>query len=212
MQCLERAGFDRETDRLICLGDASDGWPEVAAVMELLAGIKNLIYILGNHDYWTLEWISTGKASPVWLSQGGQSCVQSYPNGMPGHHKQILEESKLYLQEEDRLFVHGGFFPDVPLEKQPPETLLWNRDVVKEAVRLSQAGQERYLSGFREVFVGHTPTLNYGSSKPIHACEFWLMDTGAGWTGPLSMMELGTGEIFQGDPPCSIYPESSGRM
>ena len=27
LQVMERSGFDYENDRLICLGDVSDGWP-----------------------------------------------------------------------------------------------------------------------------------------------------------------------------------------
>ncbi len=30
-QCLERSTFDFEKDRLICLGDVCDGWPETKA-------------------------------------------------------------------------------------------------------------------------------------------------------------------------------------
>ncbi|NJK86327.1 MAG: hypothetical protein HC906_10500 [Bacteroidales bacterium] len=33
VQCLERSEFDYEHDKLICLGDVCDGWPEVKDVM-----------------------------------------------------------------------------------------------------------------------------------------------------------------------------------
>jgi serine/threonine protein phosphatase 1 len=46
---------------------------------------------------------------------------------------------------------------------------------------------------------------------PIKACEVWLMDTGAGWSGVLSMMNIDTKEIFMSDPVPSLYPGLAGR-
>ena len=59
-QCLQRSGFNREQDHLISLGDVSDGWPETRAVIDKLLKVKNLVHVLGNHDFWTLEWMETG--------------------------------------------------------------------------------------------------------------------------------------------------------
>jgi serine/threonine protein phosphatase 1 len=70
---------------------------------------------------------------------------------------------------------------------------------------------ESQITRFTEVYVGHTPTTNYGSDMPVHACEVWLMDTGAGWHGKLSMMNIDTKEIFQSDPVPDLYPKHMGR-
>ena len=48
LQVMERSGFDYENDRLICLGDVSDGWPEVPELVEELLKIKNLVWVRGN--------------------------------------------------------------------------------------------------------------------------------------------------------------------
>jgi serine/threonine protein phosphatase 1 len=37
------------------------------------------------------------------------------------------------------------------------------------------------------------------------------MDTGAGWQGKLSMMNIDTKEIFQSDPVPDLYPKYRGR-
>lgn len=50
VQCLERSNFDYEKDTLICLGDVVDGWPETPQCIEELLKIKNLKYVMGNHD------------------------------------------------------------------------------------------------------------------------------------------------------------------
>ena len=49
-QCLELCKFDYNSDLLICLGDVCDGWPQVKESVEELLKIRNLIYIMGNHD------------------------------------------------------------------------------------------------------------------------------------------------------------------
>ena len=77
-QCFARAGFDYEHDRLICLGDVYDGWSEARQCIDELQKIKNLIYVLGNHDYWTMEWALTGNKNPDWLEQGGDKTITGY--------------------------------------------------------------------------------------------------------------------------------------
>jgi serine/threonine protein phosphatase 1 len=38
------------------------------------------------------------------------------------------------------------------------------------------------------------------------------MDTGAGWDGCLSIMDINSKEFFTSDPVPSLYPEDSGRF
>src|SRR5262245_23292284 len=82
-QVLERASFDYNSDRLICLGDVSDGWPETRASIDELLKIRNVIYILGNHDIWARQWMVTNEAEEIWLSQGGRATCESYKDGIP---------------------------------------------------------------------------------------------------------------------------------
>ena len=77
-QCLDRAVFDYDQDHLICLGDVCDGWPETKECINELLKIKNLTYILGNHDLWALEWMKTGEINSGWRMQGGDATIKSY--------------------------------------------------------------------------------------------------------------------------------------
>ena len=212
LQCFRKAGFDPQADRLICLGDATDGWPEVREVMEELMHVRNLVYILGNHDQWFLEWARTGMAPAIWLMQGGQAALDAYPDGVPEGHLQLLNRAVYYHTENDRLFIHGGFDPLQPLEHQDRQVFLWDRSLVQHAMDLREEGEEKQISAFREVFLGHTPTISYGVDRPVKACELRLMDTGAGWSGTLSMMDINTGEIYQSEPVFRLYPGVRGRM
>ena len=59
-KALELAKFDITKDRIICLGDYVDGWPQSFDVVKRLLEIKNNspfnnIFILGNHDKWFLD-------------------------------------------------------------------------------------------------------------------------------------------------------------
>src|SRR3989338_8225930 len=125
VQCLKRSKFDLEKDLLISLGDLCDGWPEVNKVVDELLRIKNLKLILGNHDEWTWRWMKDGWMEEIWTSQGGLATMES--------HKIFLQSSVLFLELDNKLFVHGGVNPDIELTKQDPEFLMWDRDLLSKA-------------------------------------------------------------------------------
>ena len=206
-QCLERSGFDYARDHLICLGDVADGWPETRASIEELLRIKNLTYILGNHDWWTLQWMLTGKTEDLWYEQGGKATIDSYHDGVPTGHIGFLSDAVLYHLHENKLFVHAGIDPTLPLEKQDKQILLWDRTLASLALAYPGATEET-LSSFEEIYIGHTPIA---SPTPIKSSGVWFMDTGAGWSGVLSMMNIETKEMFISDRVPDLYPGVEGR-
>jgi serine/threonine protein phosphatase 1 len=207
-QCLDRTQFDYEKDHLISLGDVTDGWPETRQCVDELLKIKNLTYILGNHDFWTLEWMETGTVEPVWYEQGGKATLQSYGNSVPSHHVKFFKRALPYFIDDGKLFVHAGIVPHMPIKKQPLQTLLWDRELARTALNLYQKVDGGQLTGFKNVYLGHTP-IPY--TKPIQSAGIWLMDTGAGWSGVLSMMNVDTEEVFTSDPVPELYPGVEGR-
>lgn len=207
-QCLLKAGFDYERDHLISLGDVCDGWPETRHAVDELMRVKHLTYILGNHDLWALEWMNTGLAQEIWLTQGGQATVNSYHDGVPPAHVDFFERALPYYIHHNKLFVHAGIDPRRPLKEQNLNTFLWDRDLAQMALDFYMRESREKLSVFDEIYIGHTPIP---FSRPIHACEVWLMDTGAGWSGTLSMMNIDSKEIFTSDPVPVLYPGISGR-
>ncbi len=200
-QCLERSAFDGNKDLLICLGDVCDRGTEVKESFELLLQIKNLVYILGNHDKWFLEWALTGKREIVWTAQGGNASIRSYRDEpVPESHIRLLQSARLYYLLDNKLFVHAGIDPDSPLEEQTEYDFLWSRDLVQEALRSIDDPDIENITPYDEVFVGHTPTINYGFDVPVFIKGIWMMDTGAGWWGRLSIMDIDTKEYWQSDP------------
>ena len=79
-QVLERANFDPSSDRIIFLGDFSDGWPEVPECFEFILSLDNYGYVVGNHDAWLNSYLKFGSTPHIWLSQGGQATLEAYLN------------------------------------------------------------------------------------------------------------------------------------
>ena len=213
-QCLSRSKFDPEKDLLISLGDICDGWPEVNKVIDELLRIKNLKVILGNHDEWTLRWMKDGWMEDIWTSQGGLATMESYQRDrmrVPESHKNLLQSAVLFMELDNKLFVHGGINPDVDINKQDPEFLMWDRDLLNNAVRLNNAMPGHRFGKWDDIFVGHTTTEVYKTLKPVHACNVWGLDTGGGWSGKLTIMDIDSHEYWQSDLVPDLYPNIPGR-
>lgn len=208
IQCLGKSAFNYDNDRLICLGDVADGWPETKQCIDELLRIKNLIYLLGNHDYWTLDWMEHGVIEDLWFEQGGQATIQSYNGETPDSHLKFLKEALPYYLMDRKLFVHAGIAPGLPIEKHSLQTLIWDRNFARIALDLYLKQISGKLTEFDEIYLGHTPIP---FTQPIKSCEVWLMDTGAGWSGVLSMMDIETKEFFTSDPVPLLYPGVEGR-
>jgi serine/threonine protein phosphatase 1 len=201
LQCLELSKFDRKEDRLICLGDVCDRNGQVKECIDELLTIPNCVYILGNHDAWSLEWAINGKAPQEWLDQGGLLTVKSYQGiGMPKEHIQFLLHAPFWFVDQNRLFVHGGFDPDRPLEETPKEIFIWDRSFLEQVQELHLIHPDWKFGIYDEIFIGHTPTLNFGKREPQKFCNVWALDTGAGWGARLTIMDVDTKQFWQSDP------------
>lgn len=207
-QCLERSGFDYANDHLIFLGDVCDGWPETREAIDELMRISHLTCLLGNHDAMSLPWMKRGELQTSWLNQGGEATLLSYRGGVPSSHIDFLERAMPYYVLGDRCFVHAGFDPDRPLSSQDVETLSWDRNLARRAMEAYHTQATGNLTPFRETYIGHTP-IPFG--RPVLGGGVWLMDTGAGWSGVLSLMNVETKEIFLSDEVPGLYPGVDGR-
>jgi serine/threonine protein phosphatase 1 len=209
IQCLVRGGFDYNNDHLICLGDVCDGWPETRRCLAELLKIRHLTYILGNHDTWFRSWMKTGTIENIWYLQGGEATLDSYAGTkIPPEHLSFLENALPYFTLDGKLFVHAGIDPSIPLEDQTEEIFLWDRGLAKSALQYHRARRADRLTIFDEVYLGHTP-IPYGF--PVCGGGVWLMDTGAGWNGVLSMMDINSHEVFTSDLVPELYPGVQGR-
>ncbi len=214
LQCLQRSKFDSTKDILISLGDICDGWPEVNKVMDELLRIKHLKMILGNHDEWARRWMKVGWMEDIWTSQGGLATMESYRRdrkNVPESHKNLLRSAVLFLELDNKLFVHGGINPVLELAKQDPEFLMWDRELLNDAIRVNRRNPDHRYGKWDDIFVGHTTTEIYKTLKPIHSCNVWAIDTGGGWSGKLTLMDIDSHEYWQSDLVPDLYPHIRGR-
>ena len=235
-QCFERASFDYEHDQLIQLGDITDGADEVYECVEELLKVKNLIAIRGNHDEWLLEFIRTG-IHPYHWTHGGTGTIRSYikaagkqdtlipsrkgfktsldPADIPETHRVFFREQFLYyIDGDNNCFLHAGFERQLPFKGQRDDTYFWDRSLWMEALSY-EAGKPypegnaafKIVTGFREIFIGHTPTLNWNKDQPMSAANILNLDTGTRHGGRLTIMDVKTKEFWQSDPVKELYAE-----
>lgn len=193
---------------IVFLGDYTDRGPDSAAVLDLLiagrdAG-KPWTFIKGNHDR-MFEWFLADYPKheaylPVelnWLNprMGGDTTLASYgvdagPKrrmldvhaearaAVPDAHLAFLKSLTLTYQMDDLFFAHAGIAPDVPLDAQDEEDLLWIRKPFHD-----------FTTPHPKLIVhGHTPI-----NTATHYGNRINLDTGAGYGKAL------TAAAFKGD-------------
>lgn len=238
IQCLERSGFNKENDTLIQLGDVVDGWSESFEVVEELLTIKNLISIVGNHDEWFNTFLTKGIHPQEWL-HGGIVTKRSYINNcgdnlnIPKEHLDFFKYQNLYyIDDNNRFFVHGGFnrfFSVKEIKSSQPYQFYWDRDLWSQALSCRDGIKLKTVDDFSEIFIGHTSTTNWYESEkttesgiliskgrkriitPMNSGGVWNLDTGAGWDGKLTIMDVDTKEFWQSDFCNSLYKDEKGR-
>ena len=224
IQLLDRAKV-KESDTLIFVGDYVDGWSESSYTIRFLIDLSktnNCIFIKGNHDVWCENWLREGTTFDTWLFHGGKETIESYTaisEKEKQEHLSFLEQMKLFhIDDHKRLFVHAGFVSMHGPEREYSETnLYYDRTLWEMALALDKDLDEdsilfpKRLKLFNEIYIGHTPTINFNSYEPMNAQNIWNIDTGAAFYGKLSCMDINTKEVFQSDPVQTFYPDEKGR-
>ena len=215
----------KETDTLIFLGDYVDGWSEAAQVIEFLLQLSEkipCIFIKGNHDVWCEDWLNSEYVNPTWYMHGGKETMESYIGFLNENkkiHLDFFQKMLLYyIDNENRLFIHAGFTSMHGVEKEVfTESFYFDRTLWEMALALDKnisIESELYpsrLKHYKEIYIGHTPTINFNSFEPMNAANIWNIDTGATFYGRLSAINIDTKEIFQSDVVKDLYPNEKGR-
>lgn len=199
------------------------------------------IFLRGNHDKWCEDWLTNGIRHTYWIPNGGESTIDSYKRtGLmipsSGHHMFFYKLHNYYIDEENRAFVHGGFVSKKGVGHDTyPSDYHWDRDMWQLAVLLHGREDEGNNKALRfkkhkEVFIGHTSTTNWKCKPrypeyldhrqekksgpitiPMNRCNVWNLDTGAGWEGKLTAMDIDTKEFWQTDYVKNYYTNEKGR-
>ncbi|HZZ58388.1 MAG TPA: metallophosphoesterase [Opitutaceae bacterium] len=114
-ELLDRLKLERE-DRLILLGDLVNRGPDSVKVLDL-ARAANALSLLGNHELRLLKYRRTQDRKYV-----KEHDLDTYEQLRPQDWA-YLESMMLTFEEPElaTVFVHGGFLPGQPWQKQPAE-------------------------------------------------------------------------------------------
>lgn len=213
---------------------------EVVHYLLELSALHECIFIRGNHDKWCEDWLLKGQAPINWVNQGGQSTIDSYVRTgyvADSSHKQFFRDLRnYYIDDENRGFVHGGFISRKGLGHEAYESdYYWDRDMWQLAMLLHSREEEGSNKSLRfrkhkEVFIGHTSTLNWICKPhypefhnprqsplngpiniPMNRCNVWNLDTGGGFKGKITVMDIDTKEFWQSDLMNTLYIGENGR-
>lgn len=157
---------------LITLGDYGDRGPRTDGVIQHLLdapdiGLKRF-NLFGNHEKLLLDFLANPPATVNWLHWGGLHTLASYgvevdfadrdhrqmmryardfERLLPQGHRAWLETRPICLSLPGTLFVHAGIRPNLTLDQQDDEDLIWIRSPFLEAA----------LPRGLRVIHGHTP-------------------------------------------------------
>lgn len=184
---------------IVTLGDYVDRGPASAAVIEHLLGPAppgfHRICLRGNHEQMLLDFLADPIAHEYWLGEGGMETLLSYGidlggfqeasvvaellarigNGVPAAHLEFVSSLPAMLVLPGWTFVHAGIRPDVPLERQSDDDLLWIREPF-----LSARGPLE-----TRVVHGHTP-----ARSPVVTAARIGIDTQCFKTGRLTALRV----------------------
>lgn len=223
-EVIEQADLPLGT-RYIFIGDYVDGWSESAETLRFLIQFSkenDCIFIRGNHDDLLYKYLKHGEALETWLIHGGESSVKNYKNISRKEikkHLRFLESlTNYHIDSENRLFIHAGFFSiHGPQYEYFPNLVYWDRTLWEMVCAMDpnlSEDDDRYpkrLKHFKEIFIGHTPVTRIGSNVPVNFANVWNVDTGAGFKGRITMMDVDSKEIWQSTPVYLHYPDEKGR-
>ena len=233
-QVLQRSGFNPKEDLLICVGDYADGWSETSEVVDILLDVQRQaqeqnkpIFIRGNHDVWVYDWMMFGVQPIIWTQQGGKATIESYIRTgklVDETHKTFwFTHHDWFIDDDNRLFIHGGWdylmgFPAGAQARVNAGTIAkechWDRSVIDSAKAAFSTNFKnprfKALEQFSEIFIGHTAIAG-ANPPPMNLGNLWNLDTGCGWYGVLTIMDIDTKEFWQSDRSRDLYPDELDR-
>lgn len=146
-------------------------------------------------------------------------------------HQDFFENQvDYYIDKDNRLFVHAGWDYGwkwdflkaglYPVNGGDPKDNIakechWSRELFYGVAQLARNNVPNLnlamaLSQFHQIYVGHTSlpepyeVFNYEN-------KFFNLDTGCGWNGRLTIMDVNSGEFWQSDLNSELYPGVKGR-
>ena len=220
--------FNPPEDLLVFLGDYVDRGPkslETLAWMRRRRNHPHIVMLRGNHDQMMLDYYTDKETQKTmggafvardfggsWMRNGGGAtdrALRAFARKAGAGGRVTEQEAmdaflrfvgglRLWFRIEAGgktfVFCHAGIRPGVPMEEQKPTDLLWIRKDFIDGYTGDPA------AGDPVVVAGHTRAqIINGGSAPIIRKNMMLLDTGACYGGPLSCVDVLSGEVWRSD-------------
>ncbi|HBE69236.1 MAG TPA: serine/threonine protein phosphatase, partial [Planctomycetaceae bacterium] len=190
LEALLAAIKPRPTDTIVFLGDYIDRGPDSRGVLDVCMQVSqrcHTVFLLGNHEV-MLQGVLRGLSAEHWLQSGGKQTVTSFGGRLESiapKYQNFLSKCVHYYETATHIFVHANFHADIPLRRQPEESLFWEH--------LSDRVPDPHFSG-KHVILGHTPQQNGNIGWYGH---FTCIDTGCFAGGFLTALDVDSLEYWQ---------------
>lgn len=151
---------------------------------------------------------------------------------IPPTHQKFFRGLHLYYKDDkNRLFVHAGMLnKDLTLaenQEYGPSEFYWDRKLWNKA-QSAKGNKMKFAEPLTEIFIGHTATTYWTTkeiktnagiimpkglpiTEPMYADIICNLDTGAGSTGRLTIMDVDTHEFWQSDMVNTLYGDYKPR-
>ncbi len=184
----------RQDDTIVLLGDYVDRGPDSRGALEQVIELGercHAVPLMGNHEEMMLGAREGRDDLRFWLRCGGDATLKSYSGDqdvrrIPAEHFRFLKNLPHYFETDTHFFIHANYAPNWPLEQHDSKTALW--------LPLTDLPGPHY-SG-KIAVVGHTPQMG---GKVLDLGYLKCVDTGCGYGGVLSALEVNTGIVWQVD-------------
>jgi len=156
----------------------------------------------------------------MWTQQGGQATLDSYVRTgllVEQSHRDFFNNLEdWFIDDDERLYIHGGWayreatFPiSAKYKTSVGLECHWDRTLLAGA-KSAHATKTEFTATkpFKNVYLGHTAT---SSHLPEKYGNLWLVDSGCGWSGKLTILDVDTEEYWQSDYSKNLYPNEKGR-
>lgn len=225
---LDKAEFNPDEDTLYSTGDICDRGDKPIETLKYLMALPDLRPVLGNHDDFLESYLFAGDPDPVWIhpQNGGYYTYQevhALPDDQRLKIRNWIAGIPAVRAENDFVIVHAGFpeactmssVIDASKARRPHPAshddvlseFFWDRDYLSSAMleesvppAVSVRAMRTPLRTRKRIFIGHTPMQN---RRPFVSKDYHIVavDTGAGGgRGPITLMNMDTGEYWQSGP------------
>ena len=128
------------------------------------------------------------------------------------HIKFFKGQNRYYKDEDNNIFVHGGFSRELGVKDTPIEICTWDRRLWNQSLSANSTKSNlRFNEEVKNVFIGRTTTMMWDNDIPMKADRTWNLDTGAGGSGKLTIMNVDTHEYWQSDLVDELYPDETNN-